>query len=256
MKTKISPPSFNSTKSYERFKQEILAGREIIEFSKRKQSIPVALSLPEDDENQIKDKVFDQISLDELKGENGLNILLTFLDRHLGKDDLADSVEKIDDFDDFKRNEGQTIQEYIFIFDSKYRKLEKKDMPLPSEILAFKHLKKANITKEEKLQVLICTNFDNKASLYEKAKASLRKFKGDDCRVNETLSIKLEPAYLAENEDVLLAAGYVKNYEFNNHRRAREGRVCVVCVEVLRPCQQLRSCRAGQLPINSVPGQA
>ena len=29
-----------------------------------------------------------------------------------------------------------------------------------------------------------------------------------------------------------------------------------VCVEVLRPCQQLRSCRAGQLPITTVPGQA
>ena len=30
----------------------------------------------------------------------------------------------------------------------------------------------------------------------------------------------------------------------------------VVCVEVLRPSQQLRSCRAGQLPIDTVPGQA
>ena len=29
-----------------------------------------------------------------------------------------------------------------------------------------------------------------------------------------------------------------------------------VCVEVLQPSQQLRSCRAGQLPINTVPGQA
>ena len=29
-----------------------------------------------------------------------------------------------------------------------------------------------------------------------------------------------------------------------------------VCVEVLRPKQQLRSCRAGQLPINTVSGQA
>ena len=28
-----------------------------------------------------------------------------------------------------------------------------------------------------------------------------------------------------------------------------------VCVEVLRPSQQLWSCRAGQLPINTVPGQ-
>ena len=29
-----------------------------------------------------------------------------------------------------------------------------------------------------------------------------------------------------------------------------------VCAEVLRPSQQLRSCRAGQLPINTVPWQA
>ena len=29
-----------------------------------------------------------------------------------------------------------------------------------------------------------------------------------------------------------------------------------VCVEVLRPSQRLRSCRAGQLLINTVPGQA
>ena len=29
-----------------------------------------------------------------------------------------------------------------------------------------------------------------------------------------------------------------------------------ICVDVLRPSQQLRSCRVGQLPINTVPGQA
>ena len=34
------------------------------------------------------------------------------------------------------------------------------------------------------------------------------------------------------------------------------GTVLIVCVEVLWPCQQQRSCRAGQLPINTVPGQA
>ena len=224
MTTKINPPSFNSAKSYERFKQELLAWREITELSKNKQGIAVALSLPDDDENKIKDKVFDQIALDELKDENGLNILIAFLDKHLGKDDLADSIEKFEDFDDFKRNDGQTIQEFIAMFDSKYRKLEKKDMSLPSEILAFKLLKKANITKEEKLLVLTGMNFENKAYLYEEAKSSLKKFKGDaiHARDNENVNIKLEPAYLAENEDILLAAGYVKNNAFYD-RRQREG---------------------------------
>ena len=224
MTTKINPPSFNSAKSYERFKQELLAWREITELSKNKQGIAVALSLPDDDENKIKDKVFDQIALDELKDENGLNILIAFLDKHLGKDDLADSIEKFEDFDDFKRKDGQTIQEFIAMFDSKYRKIEKKDMSLPSEILAFKLLKKANITKEEKLLVLTGMNFDNKAYLYEEAKSSLKKFKGDaiHARDNENVNIKLEPAYLAENEDILLAAGYVKNNAFYD-RRQREG---------------------------------
>ena len=224
MTMKINPPSFNSAKSYERFKQELLAWREITEISKNKQGIAVALSLPDDDENKIKDKVFDQIALDELKDENGLNILIAFLDKHLGKDDLADSIEKFEDFDDFKRKDGQTIQEFIAMFDSKYRKIEKKDMSLPSEILAFKLLKKANITKEEKLLVLTGMNFDNKAYLYEEAKSSLKKFKGDaiHARDNENVNIKLEPAYLVNNEDILLAAGYVKNNAFYD-RRQREG---------------------------------
>ena len=108
------------------------------------------------------------------------------------------------------------------MFDCKYRKIEKKDMLLPSEILAFKLLKKANITKEEKLLVLTVMNFDNKAyNLYEEAKSSLKKFKGDSihARDNENVNIKLEPAYLAENEDILLAAGYVKNNTFNDRRQ-------------------------------------
>ena len=78
MTTKINPPLFNSANSYERYKQELLAWREITELSKNEQSIAVALSLPEDDENKIKDKVCDQIALDELKDEDGLKFLLRF----------------------------------------------------------------------------------------------------------------------------------------------------------------------------------
>ena len=67
-------------------------------------------------------------------------------------------------------------------------------------------------------------NFNNKAYLYEEAKSSLKKFKGDDVHAtgNENVSIKLEPAYLAENDYILLTAGYVKNNAFYD-RRQREG---------------------------------
>ena len=56
------------------------------------------------------------------------------------------------------------------------RKFEKKRVVLPSEILAFVLLRKANITREEKLLVLTGMNFENKSTLYEDAKKSLKKF--------------------------------------------------------------------------------
>ena len=140
----------------------MLAWKEITDLAKNKKGIAVALSLPEDDEHQIKDKVFDQISIDDLKGDFGLSLLIEFLDKDLAKDDLTSSLEKNDDFDDFRRKEiqGQSIHEYIAMFDTNYRKIEKKSMSLPSEILAFKLLKKANITKEERLLVLTGMNYE------------------------------------------------------------------------------------------------
>ena len=45
-------------------------------------------------------------------------------------------------------------------------------------------------------------------------------------------------------------------HRYRDEQQAPWQKYCFVCVEVLRPSQQLRSCRAGQLPINTVPGQA
>ena len=104
MTTKINPSSLEKAKTYERFKQKVLAWKEITDLPKNKQGIAAALSLPVDDEHQIRDMVFDQIPLDDLKTDFGLNILIAFSDKHLAKDDLADSVEK---FDDFRSEDGQ-----------------------------------------------------------------------------------------------------------------------------------------------------
>ena len=43
----------------------------------------IALSLSEDDPFQIKERVFNEINLDDLRKENGLEILLQFMSAHL-----------------------------------------------------------------------------------------------------------------------------------------------------------------------------
>ena len=149
------------------------------ELRNEKQGVAIPLSLPENYKNQIREKVFEKITIEDLKKEDGLGTLIAFFDEHLKKDDQADGLEKFEEFEDFQRLNEMNVTEYIASFDSRYRKIEKLKMTLPSEILAFKLLRKANISKDETLLLLTGMNFSNKKTLYEEAKKSLKIFKTD-----------------------------------------------------------------------------
>ena len=95
-----------------------MAWREITEVAKEKTGIAVALTFPEEDETKIREKVYERIKLEDLKKETGFKTLLEFLDKHLAKNDLADSLEKFEEFEDLNRREGQSMNEFIAIFDS------------------------------------------------------------------------------------------------------------------------------------------
>jgi hypothetical protein len=216
MATRINPPIYGKEKSYERYKQELNAWREVTDVAKTKKGIVIALTLPENDESGIRERVFDELDLGDLKKEDGLEHLITFMDKHLGKDDLADSLEKFEDFEDFKRESGQNINDFISKFDQKYHKIMKLDMKLPPAILAFMLLKKSNITKSEKMLVLTGMDYGKKDQLYEQAKQSLLKFKGEQgggggsTGSTSHSAIKLEPVFMADDEEAMWAAGYAR----------------------------------------------
>ena len=181
--------------NYELYRKQILAWTELTDLAKGKQGIVVALSLPEDETN-IKERVFNEITLEDLKTDDGLTILLKFFDRLLGKEDLVDSLEKYEDFERFERNAGQSIIEYLSSFEWKYKKIENKGMELPAEVLAFRLIKKANISGGEMLLILSELNFENKSSLYDDAKKALKKYKGIYSEeINCVTNISLKPAF-------------------------------------------------------------
>ena len=175
MTIEIDPPRFTS-QNFERYKLELQAWSEVTSISKAKQGAYIALSLPEDDQYQIKEKVFSGLSLDELTEEGSLNILIKFLDGYLGKDELVDSIDKFEDFENFERADKQNIRDYIALFDLKYRKLEKLNIKLSPEILAFKLLRKAKLSKEMRMLVMMGISFSNREEMYEDTKRSLQKF--------------------------------------------------------------------------------
>ena len=145
----------------------------------------------------------------------------------LKKDDITDRWLKYDDFDECRRGERQSIDEFIANFDEKYKRIVKGGTTIPQDILAFMMLKRARITKEERMLVVTGMDFTKKEELYEQAKTSLRKFKGDQAYVggysNESnVAIKLEPTFLAENEEALFAAGYQRTSQpWNGRGRSR-----------------------------------
>ena len=95
----------------------------------------------------------------------------------LGKDDIVDSLEKYDDFEQFKRKDGQSIKDYISMFDYKYKKIEKKNMKFTSEVLAFQLLGKANISRNEQLLILSGIDFNDRFTSYDQAEIALTNFR-------------------------------------------------------------------------------
>ena len=125
MATEISNPTLTGLTNYELLKLQTQACTVVKEMSKKKQTMAVALNLPEDEKRKIKEKVFGEMELDVLNSENGMSVLFEFLDRYLLEDELMNSWNKCEDFEKFERKHGQNIREYVADFDLKFRKLEK-----------------------------------------------------------------------------------------------------------------------------------
>ena len=98
-------------------------------------------------------------------------------------------------------------------------------------------------------------NYENKTTLYEEAKKFLKKFKGSDGESSTSgLSIKIEPAFLAANEEALLAAGYTKTrvggHSYGREKgatwkRGRSGQEAAVGGEFQRPDSRRLTGRGG-----------
>ena len=136
MSAKYVPPPSLCGKSYEQYSTELDLWESITDVAKTKQAGTVAFSLPEEHESRICEKVFNEIKLADMSKETGLKTLKEFMDKHLKKDDLTDRWLKYDDFDECKRNDGESVDEFIVKFDEKYNKIKKGGSTIPADLLA------------------------------------------------------------------------------------------------------------------------
>ena len=149
MSVKYVPPPTLKGKAYEQYRIELDLWESITDVAAEKQCGTVAFSLPEEHESHIREKVFNEISLTDMNKKEGLKTLKAFMDKVLKKDDITDRWLKYDDFDECKRGDRQSMEEFIVSFDEKYKRILKGGTKIPSDILAFMMLKRARIKKDE-----------------------------------------------------------------------------------------------------------
>ena len=195
MDTKLQIPVLTKDKNYERFKTELTLWKSVTTTPKEKMGTIIALALPEDHPSKIKDKVFDQLTVAQLSGNDGFDNLVKVMDKILLKDSLTDAFDKYLIFEKCHRK-NESVSEFIEVFDMNYNKLDKLGIKLPPEILAFKLLIQCNLTKEEEMLVKSGIDYTKKANMYQDTKESLKKFKGDCSQTNfgngQAISIKKE----------------------------------------------------------------
>lgn len=77
--------------------------------------ILIASSLPENDLTMMQEQIPEKMWLDDLKKDDGLNILVMFMDKKLGKINLEDNLQKSEEFKNYRREQDQKIGESIWI---------------------------------------------------------------------------------------------------------------------------------------------
>ena len=119
------PPTFSKNKDYSRWKSQVNAWKDVVitnDYVKKATVGQVlALSLPDSaEENDIQGKLHDALGK-KIGTEGGFDEIIKWLDEHMGRDEVSDTIDKIRDFMEYRRKDGQSVKEYLAGFDAKYQ---------------------------------------------------------------------------------------------------------------------------------------
>lgn len=212
------PPVFTTQKPYSRWIDEIKAWQALTDLDIKKRGIAIALSLPEEGQNSVRDKVFSELSVDVLNADDGVDKLIQFMDTIFKKDELSEAYEAYTEFDRFRRSKVSSMEDYVTEFEKLYNKTKKFRMELPQPVLAFKLLECSELEMKDRQLVLTGVDYAHVDSLFKQMATSLRKFFGQQAasgkEMIDTSNIKVEAACLAEED----------HFEDANYSRNRNGR--------------------------------
>lgn len=222
------PPVFTTQKPYSRWVDEIKAWEALTDLDKNKRGIAIALSLPEEGQSSIRDKVFSDLTLDALKADDGVNQLIAFMDKIFKKDELSEAYEAYTEFDRFRRSKVSSMENYVTEFEKLYNKTKKFKMDLPQPVLAFKLLECSELDMKDRQLVLTGVDYSKVDELFKQMSTSLKKFFGQQAASSkdmlDTSAIKVESACVTSEEVNYNRNRYERSQGFRGNRGSYRGR--------------------------------
>ena len=130
---------FTEKISYTRWINELMFWEKMTKIDAKEKGLAVALSLPVN--SDIRDKVFTEMTVDDLNVENGLQKLITFLDKEYRNEENAEVYDAWSKFDKLKRSSDETMEHYLKEFDKCQKQIKKFSIEMPDPVLAFQLVK-------------------------------------------------------------------------------------------------------------------
>ena len=91
-----------------------------------------------------------EMSLEDMIKDDGLDLLITHLDKVFEKDKNDNAYEKYIIFEDIRRNHGEDIGEFMIRFDRVMNQAKAIEIVYPDNVLAFKLMRSMNLSTDEK----------------------------------------------------------------------------------------------------------
>ena len=195
------PPAFISeTKSFATYKRDLTRWAKLTDLEDD-QKADMVLHCLDGHPSGIKDKIDTQMTEAELSCDDGIKNLLEFLEGVYEVDEWSDSYEKYSRFEKCTRTKGQTVQEFLSVWENYYAKMKAAGCELSDQVLAYKLLSAMNLKDMECKLVLTGVNYAEgkaKNNLLTQMQASLKKFVGHSVIQATEQAVKEEPVYMTK----------------------------------------------------------
>lgn len=216
MSTKArEPPAFISeTKTFATYKRDLKRWAKLTDLKPEQQADMVVHCL-DGHSSGIKEKIDTQVEEAKLSCEEGIDNLLTFLEKVYKVDEWADSFEKYTAFEKCVRTKGQSVQEFMAIWENSYAKVKAAGCDMSDQVLAYKLLTAMDLKEMECKLVLTGVDYKTgheKKDLLAQMTASIKKFVGHSSIQSSDLAVKEEPVFMTQSdvEKCFLAKGWKK----------------------------------------------